>query len=272
MLSRFPLTFSPTDHINIIASQLLNDTFIKLYWIKKLTKTKISSENCLSMVLLIPFFSGHMFINDCSPIKHYDSHQMSTSDYYSSIIQQLWFISKVQLFLEFKIKNRESMYETCEWSSAAKEQWAVANVRISYKQKNEKKKTTVRYHLLCCILACSIAMSPASQPASHLIHTCIVMSSFKGFFSFSFASISHIFCVCCILSIIRRKRYDMRYKKKENTIAMCSASKMHCHWATERRTAVPSTVTTTTKLNDTYTNTYTERGMKKAMSNKQTTE
>lgn len=106
------------------------------------------------------------------------------------------------------------------------------------------------------------------------------MSSFKVFFFSLLFLLSlllfriYILCLLYILLIIRRKRYDMRYEKKANIIAMCSV-KRKCiviGWQREEQ-PVPLTVITTTKLNDIYIQIYyTERGMKKAMSNKQTTE
>lgn len=55
-------------------------------------------------------FSAHLSASQS--IKCRNSHEMSTPDYYSSIIQQLWFISKVQLYLEWKHWNVRWKY--CE--------------------------------------------------------------------------------------------------------------------------------------------------------------
>lgn len=124
---------------------------------------------------------------------------MSTVDYGTSIIQQLWFILKVQLFLELKIEKSEekrqnerakkNMWHTV-WKrankSAAKEQciqWRTCAHHINGQQKEEnedekEERKESPLSLQCCILACSIVINAsANEPTIHM-HCYVIVQRF----------------------------------------------------------------------------------------------
>lgn len=128
-------------------------------------------------------FSAHLSASQS--IKCRNSHEMSTPDYYSSIIQQLWFISKVQLYLEWKHWNVRWKY--CERAmSGDRKRETTHTVRI---------KLVIMTNVLCAMCRTvfgfvvwfffSFHAQMFWDACIRSPYTCFVMSSFKGLLSHS---------------------------------------------------------------------------------------
>lgn len=116
---------------------------------------------------------------------------MSTPDYYSSIIQQLWFISKVQLYLDWKHWNVQS--QCCERAMSDESAHTVRIKLVIFASVYDvlfcavlcyARLCDVRCFVVLCsvffiLFACSMYWDACIRSPS--IHMLCVMSSFKRF-------------------------------------------------------------------------------------------